>query len=112
MPENDLAERQRARMADPKTDIDAGMRADAAGAAIRAAARQTKSQFARLKKTPSIAGQIYWLHRMADTFGQAVAPHADARIYYELYANIHIKPGMTRRSDVGIADIRDFFPHG
>lgn len=71
-----LVAAQQARLADPQTAINAQARVKVASAAARRVRYLANTQFARLRVTPGLQKKIHWLHKMADTFGAAIGPHA------------------------------------
>jgi Fe-S-cluster containining protein len=72
----ELVARQAERWNDPRTQDDA--RARLALVNVRAKANEPRlaSQLKQLDKVPAIKHKIYWLRQMAETFADAVAPHA------------------------------------
>ena len=71
-----LVARQSKRWNDPKTQHDAQARIALAGVRAKRNEGRGWSQLAQLNKAPGIGHKIYWLRELAETFGDAVAPHA------------------------------------
>ena len=72
----ELVARQAERWNDPRTQEDA--RARLALVNVRAQANEPRltSQLKQLDRAPAIKHKIHWLRQMAETFADAVAPHA------------------------------------
>ena len=71
-----LVARQSKRWNDPKTQHDAQARIALASVRAKRIEGRARSQIAQLNKARGIGHKIFWLRELAETFGDAVAPHA------------------------------------
>ena len=74
--QQDLVARQSKRWNDPLTQQGAQQRVALAAQRARASEPRMREQLKQLAKAPKIRHRIFWLRQIADTFGQAVGPHA------------------------------------
>ena len=72
----ELVARQAERWSDPQTQLDAQERVARVNVRARRNEARMAIQVTQLDKAPGIKHKIYWLRQLADTFADAVAPHA------------------------------------
>jgi Fe-S-cluster containining protein len=72
----ELVARQAERWNDPRTQDDARARLALVNVRAKANEQRLNKQLRQLDKAPAIKHKIYWLRQMAETFADAVAPHA------------------------------------
>ncbi len=72
----ELAARKAQRWSDPATERGAQERLALINVQAKRNEPRTRMQLTQLQKAPGIKHKIYWLRELAQTFGEAVAPHA------------------------------------
>ena len=72
----DLVARQAERWADPSTQQRAQEQVRRAAQSAAAAEPRVRGVLKQLEKAPRIEHKIYWLHQLADLFGESVGPHS------------------------------------
>jgi Fe-S-cluster containining protein len=72
----ELVSRQAARWNDPRTQQDAQARVAQVNVQAQRNEPRLRTQLKQLEKAPAIKHKIFWLRQMAETFAEAVAPHA------------------------------------
>jgi Fe-S-cluster containining protein len=72
----ELVARQAERWNDPKTQDDARARLALVNVQAKRNEPRLTAQLKQMEKAPAIKHKIYWLRQMAQTFAEAVAPHA------------------------------------
>ena len=72
----ELAARKAQRWNDPATERAAQERVALVNIQAQRNEPRTRMQLTQLQKAPGIKHKIYWLRELAQTFGEAVAPHA------------------------------------
>jgi Fe-S-cluster containining protein len=72
----ELVSRQAARWNDPRTQQDAQARVAQVNVQAQRNEPRLRTQLKQLEKAPAIKHKIFWLRQMAETFAEAVSPHA------------------------------------